>query len=64
MSSGGTTLPLKSLSTWSVSINSDENLLFKVNLGKIGANISLESADIVFFYYQEGLIEILFIVCS
>jgi hypothetical protein len=64
MSSWGTTFTLKSLSKLSTSLNSNENLLFKVNLGKTGYKISLESDEIIFFYYHEGLIEILFIVCS
>jgi len=46
-----------------MSLNSNENLLFKDNLGYMGKQISLESAEI-FLDYQEGLIEIFLVVCS
>jgi hypothetical protein len=44
-------------------LNSNENLLFKANLGYIGPEISFESTEI-FLDYQDGLIEILLVFYS
>jgi hypothetical protein len=44
-------------------LNSNENLLFNANLGKLFVKISFESAEI-FLDYHEGLIEIFLVVYS